>query len=77
MHTPGSAAFKKVLEGQSQKALAEALDVTQGTVSKLASGDYDPSFALRVKLEKQTGIPAEDWGGEIGAYLKQKRRKAG
>ncbi len=76
MDTEAIKALRKYVGDRTQEEAAQGLGMSQGMLSKLLNGMV-PSFATAIRLEKQAGIPAEDWGGELGEYLKRRRRKAG
>lgn len=49
--------------GITQGRFAETVDVTQATISRLATGASRPGLPLAVKIEEATGgrVPAASW----------------
>lgn len=55
--------FKSLAEyltktGTTQEALATRLGVTRPYISMIAAGDRQPSLALAIRIEEETGVPA-------------------
>jgi transcriptional regulator with XRE-family HTH domain len=46
--------------GHTQRAIAERLGVTEAHLSRLISGERQPSLPLAVKISELTGVPASD-----------------
>jgi transcriptional regulator with XRE-family HTH domain len=44
-----------------QRELADLLGLTEQYVSKLLSGSRRPGLAIAMRIERQTGVPAEAW----------------
>lgn len=61
----GMTRLARYLQEQSipQKDFADMLGVSQGMVSRMASGSKRPSLFLAVKIERATGgnVPVESW----------------
>jgi transcriptional regulator with XRE-family HTH domain len=46
---------------QTHKALADQLGISQQYVSMLLKGTRRPSLVLAIRLERELGIPANEW----------------
>lgn len=62
-----------------QSDMAEALGVSQGTISKIECGDALPSLELAVAIERVTkgAVSASSWVPEVAAAQKRAGGAAG
>ncbi|MDD4174635.1 MAG: helix-turn-helix transcriptional regulator [Kiritimatiellae bacterium] len=70
--------FRSLLavRGISQKALAEAADLTQGAISKYLNGHQEPKSRELYSISKVLNVPMESWFSDSAGGLKDSDWKA-
>lgn len=77
MLTKGAILLREYMgrEGCTQAALAEAIEVSQGTVSRYVKGDMEPRRAAARRIQAVTRIPASAWDEPDGPPPKRPARR--
>jgi len=64
--------FKAATKGR-QSLVAEALGVSQASISRIASGDQRPTLEFAAIIEALYGIPCADWVPGLEALVAEAR----